>query len=65
MTDKRTQAEKDFEKIIEDIAMESGSLFGDDGNEREQIRLLEAQLLTALQERDQWRETAEKHQTND
>ena len=65
MADKRTQAEKDFEKIIEDIAMESGSLFGDDGNEREQIRLLEAQLLTALQERDQWRETAEKHQTND
>lgn len=60
-----TQAEKDFETITENIYIESGRMFADEGSKEREIRLLEAALLQALQERDQWKETAIKYQSSE
>lgn len=60
----KSQAEKDFDKIRENIFIESGHMFGEDPEGSQRIILLEEALLKALQERDQWKEAAAKHQKN-
>lgn len=58
----KTPAEIEHARILKDIFVESGNMFGDEGHEKEQIRLLEAALMKALTERDKWKDAANRHQ---